>query len=184
MTMRCLTVCAVSAYLLLGPVHAQAQVSQMLLKCTRSLSVAIACVILERGVERVVDVGLDDLVGIAFGREKTLKPEETENPEEAASRIAEIKRDGIEWGKLREFLVSVFKSDRSVNDAQTRDAIAASCRKDYSPICPHLGIMAPREASPDCTAIKTQQECNVSFSCRWKGASCSVVRGLRDLFGQ
>jgi hypothetical protein len=177
---RWIAVFAVSACLIFAPSQSHARVAEVVLKCTRSLSVAIACVILDRGIEKVVEVGLDGLIDLAFGRKKELKPEDTRP---SAAKVTDVEANGIEWSKLREFLLSTFKSEAPVDDAQAREKVAASCNENYVPVCRYLGIPEPRQVV-DCSMITTQEACDVTFACSWKSSSCSKHGGTKEQLGR
>jgi hypothetical protein len=156
-------------------------VADILLKCTKSLGVAVACMIIQGGVAKAVDISWTKLIALAFGRDKELDPKDIQP---STVTVADIEANGIEWPKLKEFLVSLFGSDAQVDDAEARTKVAASCRENYQPICRYLGVPAPREDFADCSKITTEQDCNTAFLCSWKGGSCSKHGGTKELFGR
>ena len=168
--MRWIAVCAMSACLICTPHQSEAGVIEAINKCSRSLKMLIVCVVIERGVEKVLDVALGDLIDYAFGRTKTIQGTETKA---SATEIADVQANGIAWPGLREFLVSVFSSAKPLDDAQARAAIAASCNAKHSPICAQLGFAAPHPTAHICAKIMTQQDCDASLLCSWKGSYCS-----------
>lgn len=177
---RWITVCALSACLMFAPTQSHAQVAEVLLKCTKSLGVAFACMVIQGGIAKAVDVSLEKLIAVAFGREK-LDPNDTQ-PSKVA--VADIDKNGIEWSKLKEFLVSLYKSDPNANDAEAREKVAASCNADWNPVCRYLGFPPPREELADCSKIATQQDCDLTMRCSWKDGSCAKGGGTRELFGR
>lgn len=165
--MRWITVCAMSLCLALQPAPAQAGVIQLVKKCSRSLKMTVACIILERGFEKVVDLALGDLIALAFGRTEAIESK----PSSASA--ADIEANGLAWSELKDFLVLVFDKDRPVDDAQARAAIAASCAANHLPVCTHLGIAAPHPTIDYCSKITVQRECESSMLCSWAGTHCS-----------
>lgn len=181
MIIRFVTAAALSASVLLTPFHAQAQVHELVKACKRSLTMVIGCIIIERGIEKGVEVGLDSLIGVAFGKTNNIKGNRrTLTPNE----VVDIKANGIEWSQLKDFLLSRFKSGTPVDDAQARKVIAASCNANYSPVCAQLGFPGPRIPFADCSTIKVAKDCGNKINCSWKGSLCVRSSGTRDLLKQ
>ena len=65
--MRCIAAVLLGALLSLGSAGAHAQVYKEIKGCAGSMKVLITCVVIERGVEKVLDVGLSDLVAYILG---------------------------------------------------------------------------------------------------------------------
>lgn len=181
MIKRWIAVGAMGAWLMYAPTSSHAQVADILLKCTKSIGVAVACMIIQGGVAKVVDISWEKLIALAFGRDKEFDKEDARPSKVTA---ADIEANGIEWTKLKEFLVSLFGSDPQVDDAEARTKVAASCRENYQPICRYLGVPAPRQEFADCSKIETQQDCDMAFLCSWKGGTCSKHGGTKELFGR
>ena len=176
---RWIVVCAMSACLMFTPTQSHAQVAEILLKCTKSLGVAVACMVIQGGVSKVIDISWGKLIELAFGREE-IDPKDFPTSKVSA---ADIEANGIEWPKLKEFLISLFGSNAQVEDAEARVTVAESCRKNYHPVCPHLGILAPRAQFQDlCSKITTQEACDTTAPCSWKGSSCLNRGGLKEYF--
>lgn len=180
MSKRWIAVCALSVSLMLAPARSHAQVAEVLLKCTRSLSVAVTCVIIDQGVEQVVEVSIKTLAKIAYGGWSVVQPGDIKP---APEKAAEVRTNTIDWAKLKEFLLSVFNAGTPVDEAQAREKIAASCEKNYVPVCRYLGVPEPRQFV-DCTKITTKDACDVAFVCSWKGSSCSRHGGTKELLGR
>ena len=178
---RRLAIGVFTACLLVAPLlRAQAQVAETVLKCTKSLTTAIACVVIEGTVAKAVDIGLDKLVALALGRLDKLEPGDLRP---SGLLVADIEARGIGWADLKESLRSIFKSDTTVDDQKARALVADSCRKSYQPVCRYLGIPEPREIV-DCTKLASKQACEALFACSWKGTVCGRNGGTRELFGR
>lgn len=178
MLMRWIAVCALSAVLVIAPTaQPRAQVSAVLLKCTKSLTVAIACIIIDGGVKKVVDVGLDKLIEIAFGR----KPQ-PDDFKLSTALLRDVEESGIEWSKLQEFLISVYKAGTPRDSTEARAQIGRSCNANWQPICGPLGVARPRETLPVCSTLATEQACIGSNLCTWKGGACADQGGTKELF--
>lgn len=177
MLQRFILMGVVGAFLACGPSQSHAQVSAVLLKCTKSVSVAVTCVIIDGGVAKAVDIAWDKLIALAFGGDKKVGPDDTQ-PSKAT--VADVEANGIAWDKLQEFLVSVLKSTPNVDGAQARQKVAASCAEDYAPVCRYLGVPEPNRVV-DCSKITTQEACEVIFACSWKGSACARNGGTKDL---
>jgi hypothetical protein len=177
MIIRYFTAAALGALVLLTPLHAQAQVKDFVKACKRSLTMAIGCIIVERGIEKGIEVGLDSLVKFAVGETTDFKSKRYLTKKE----IADIEADGIGWTQLKDFLVSTFKSGTPVDDAKTRTQIADSCRANYHPVCAQFGFAAPRSPLADCSTITVAKDCSSKINCSWSGSSCTRSSGTRDL---
>jgi hypothetical protein len=177
---RWIAVCAMSAALMFAPTKSEAQVAEAIMKCSKSLKVAVACVVIDGGVAKVVELGWDKLIELALGRKKKLGPDDLQ-PSDVT--VADVEANGIEWSKLREFLASVYKPATSDDGADVQHKIAVSCRENYQAICRHLGFPEPRTAV-DCATFSTKETCSLSISCSWKGATCAKHGGTKELFGR
>lgn len=168
-----------AACLLLGSGSSQAQVSAVLLKCTKSLSVAVTCVVIDAGVAKAVDIGLDQLIMIARGCGKKVDASKF-TPSKMS--VSEVEPNGIAWGKLCEFLESIVKSKPKASAAEIREKAAAACATRFQPICRSLGFPEPRQEIPfGCNLRRTREVCDRSASCVWTGTSCSSG-GTKKLF--
>jgi hypothetical protein len=172
--MRWIAIGVMSACLMMPPAQSQAGVLNLIEKCATSMKMIITCVVIERGLEKILDVALGDLIDYAFGRKKTIEGEETKA---STQDIADIRAGGIEWPTLRDFLVSTFGSAKPADNAQVRAAVSASCEAKYSAICKELGIAAPHPTLEYCARITAQKDCESSMLCSWKGNHCSHSAG-------
>jgi hypothetical protein len=178
MMRRCIAVCVMSALLMLAPTRSQAQVAEVIWKC-KSLGPAIGCLIFNSGLQKVVEVGIDVLADIALGRKKELGPKDYKP---SKLTISEIEQDGIEWSKLREFLVSVFKSRTPGGAALATAQAREICRENWQPICRAFDVPPPYEEFGGCSKITTQAACGKSPACSWNGSVCGRGGGTRELF--
>jgi hypothetical protein len=177
MIIRYVTAAALGALMFLTPFQAQAQLKDVVKACTRSLTLAIGCIIIERGIEKGVEVGLDSLIKVALGQTTDLVRKRDLTKKE----VADINASGIGWTQLKDFLVSTFKSGAPVDDATIRAVAADSCRANYQPVCSQLGFADPRNRPTDCSAITVEQDCKTKISCSWSGTVCTRFSGTRDL---
>jgi hypothetical protein len=168
MIKRWIFVCALSASLVFAPTQPQAQVADVLLKCTKSMGVAFACLIIQSGVTKVVDIGLDNLIAYATGSREF-------DPDDAApskASIADVEANGVAWESLKEFLASLYKSEPKVDRGEARKKFGEACDAAYHPVCSQLGFIRPRENAFNCAKFTTRQDCDQAAYCSWQGNAC------------
>lgn len=176
--MRCVAAAVLSAVLLLAPASANAQVIEMIKGCKSSITLVIACVVVERGAEKVFDVGLEGLIAYLRGESKTVGPvKPVVSPKEAEAAKASM----IPWSEFKAFLLSTFGVGKPAEDpAEFRRKIADACAAKYSPVCAQFGFYQPGRYT-SCEGL-TRDRCEVPFtSCKWNGSACVRGGGTRDL---
>jgi len=159
-----------SAMLTLAPTQSQAQVSEVLFKCAKSLVLAFTCVIVDAGIKKTVEVNWDVAVDVARGIIKALRPGDYQP---STREVGEVEQNGIEWSKLREFLISVYKSGQPVDNAKLIAQAKESCVTKWHTVCTYVGIARPSEQTTDCSKIMIQNDCELSMFCRWRENVCT-----------
>lgn len=177
--MRCVAAAVLSALLLLAPASAHAQVYEMIKGCKSSLTLVIACVVVERGAEKVFDVGLDGLIAYMRGERKDIGPvKPVSSPAEAEA----VRASAIPWPEFKAFLASTFGREPTVDPAQQRKKIGEACAAKYSPVCAQFGFFDPNRFT-GCGGL-AQSACVSNLGCKWTGSVCTRGGGTKDLLRQ
>jgi hypothetical protein len=176
--MRSVAVGVLGALLWLFPVGAHAQVYKEIKGCTGSIKLVIACIVIERGAEKVLNVGFDELVAYIFGKNSGIVPAKVEpSPAEAEAVRASL----VPWAEFKAFLLSAVGKEPADDPAQLRRKIGNACAAKYSPICAQFGFFDPGR-SRSCSGL-TQDACAANmFTCTWTGSACRPNGGTKDLF--
>jgi hypothetical protein len=181
--MRSVAVGVLGTLLWLLPASADAQVYKEIKGCTGSVKRVIACIVIERGVEKVLNVGLDNLVAYIFGKTGGIVPAKDElSPAEAKAVRASL----VPWAEFKAFLLSALGKDPAEDPAQLRRKIGDACAAKYSPICAHLGFAdlnryRDLDLGRNCVG-RMKKACEDLYACTWTGSTCRANRGTRDLF--
>ncbi|MFM9846056.1 MAG: hypothetical protein ACKVP3_02720 [Hyphomicrobiaceae bacterium] len=173
------------AVLCLSPAAAEAQVYEFIKVCKRTVSIQIACIIAEKGIEKVLEKGADEW--LAYYRE-TNKMQAPPPPPGMArpprtGEVDELKKGGADWGRLMRSL------DRAVGtkplDANGMEAILrASCATRVSFICGQFGMAQARDGlERNCGSFKTQEDCEDRMLCTWRGSECARA-STKDLLSR
>lgn len=174
--MRWVVATLLGAGLLLTPATSHAQIAEKILKCQRSIKLTIACVVVDQGVEKIVEVGLQTLIDLALKRRKKIEPDPNAKVSPEVAR--DLHEHGIEWSKLEDFLVSVANAGTPVDEAELRSAIGSACASNYHQVCAYHGFAKPQRQTVDCAFIKSQTDCDTLMtSCTWTGSACAPLRG-------
>jgi hypothetical protein len=178
--MRSVAVGVLVALLWLFPVGAHAQVYKEIKGCTGSIKLVIACIVIERGAEKVLNVGLDELVAYIFGEKSGIVPAKIEpSPAEAEA----VRTSLVPWAEFKAFLLSAVGKEPADDPAQLRLKIGNACAAKDSPICAQFGFFNP-SPSRSCSGL-TQDACAANmFACSWNGSACRPNGGIKELFRQ
>ncbi len=175
--MRSLAAVLLGALLSLGSAGAQAQVYKEIKGCAGSMKVLITCVVIERGVEKVLDVGLSDLVAYILGTKSGVEPAPTPP---SPAEVETVKANLIPWAEFKAFLLSALGQQPADDPAQMRAKIADACAAKYSPVCAQFGIYQ-NNRFPNCTGL-TKEACTGGlFGCAWTGTTCRPAGGTKEL---
>ncbi len=164
---------------------AEAQVYEFIKICKRTVAIEIACIIAEKGVEKVLEKGADEW--LTYYRETNKMPLPPPPPGMArpprTGEVDELKKGGADWGRLMRSL------DRVVGtkplDATNMEAILkASCATRASFICGQLGMAQARDAlDRNCDRLKSREDCEDRMLCAWKGSECTRA-STKDLLSK
>lgn len=176
---RCFAAGLLSVLLCLAPLQAQAQVIAVIKACKSSVTMIIACVVVERGAEKVLDVGLEYLVDYLLGERDDLGPV---TPVVSASEAAAVRATAIPWPEFKAFLLSTFGGTPAEDPAELRRKIGAACAAKYSPVCAQFGFFDPARFT-GCDGLD-QGACAGRLACTWTGSACARAGGTKELFGR
>jgi hypothetical protein len=136
-------------------------------------------VVIDAGVTKAVEIGVDQLIAIARGCGNKV---DTSKLTPSRMSVSEVESDGIEWSKLCEFLESIIKSTPKVSAAELRERAAADCEARFQPICRQLGFREPRvDLLYGCTGNRSREAFETGTGCVWTGTSCSPG-GTKEVF--
>lgn len=178
--MRSVAIGVLGALLWLFHVNAHAQVYQEIKGCTGSIKLMIACVVIERGAEKVLDVSLDSVIAFVLGKKSEVVPAKTvPSPAEAEA----VRTSLVPWPEFRAFLLAALGKEPPEDPAQLRGKIGEACAAKYSPVCAQFGFFDPHRLT-SCSGM-TQDACTANpFACTWTGSTCKRNGGTKELLGR
>lgn len=176
--MRIFASVMLGSLILISISEARAQVYKEIQGCVGSVKVVIACVVIERGVEKVVNVALDKLVAYIFSG-KGIDPVPTLPPSiEAEAVRAAI----VPWPEFKTFLMSALGKEPEQNPAKLRQKIGEACAAKYSPICAQFGFLDINRFR-SCNGL-TREACIANpMTCTWTASTCRSG-GTKELFNR
>ncbi len=178
---RCLAGLLVAAALLSVPQPADAQVYELIKVCKRSWRTALACIVVEKGVEKVVEKSAEDWLSYYRSTKDQPQPALPPMPKKAppTSPLGEIARQGVDYRSLMRDLdakigTAPVKSDKELVDLLGRKCTLSSglgCR-EFKPLfaAPATGTLSA------CAAHMTQLTCLGDKACLWTGHACGPRR--------
>ncbi len=177
---RCLAGLLVAAALLSVPEPADAQVYELIKVCKRSWRTALACIVVEKGVEKVVEKSAEDW--LSYYRSTKDKPQPAPLPPKApppASPFGDIARQGVDYRSLMRDLdakigTAPVRSDKELVDLLGRKCALSSglgCR-EFKP----LFAEPPTGTLSACAAHGTRLACLGDKACLWTGHACGPRR--------
>jgi hypothetical protein len=169
-----------AAALLLAPAPADAQVYELIKVCKRSWRTALACIVVEKGVEKVVEKSAEDW--LAYYRTTKDKPPPAPMPLAKAppkSPFGDIARQGVDYRSLMRDLDAKIGSAPLGGEKSFVDVLGRKCTlssglgcREFKP----LFAEPPASTFSGCAVHQTLLTCDADKACRWAAHTCGPRR--------
>ncbi len=160
------------AALYLMAAHAEAQIYEFIKVCKRTVAMNIACIVIEKGAEIVVEKAVDEWLAYyrnnKGSKQPPLPPGTVQTP--TPGQLEDFRRNGFEWARLMRELDRLVGT-KPLTPKNMEAILKASCATRISFACRQLGVSEQTNSGfgKGCDAIKTQAECATNSACIWSG---------------